>query len=146
MLSKRVDRPPTLPGITDIAGTEPNDRERRRRTRVLLRWPLCFFGTGSSDAIETVTHNLSSEGFYCIANTPFIPGEIRECTLGVPTNRRNGGEPIQPIQCRVRVIRVEALGESGPFGIGCRIEDYCFIRPDLVNREPRSHTAAAGNY
>lgn len=128
MLSKATDRHPSMSGIADVSGTDLNDRERRRRTRVLVHWPLCFFSVGGTEVIETTTTDLSSDGFYCVANAPFVPGEIRECTLGVPTNRRNGGERIQPIQCRVRVIRVEALGEGGLFGIGCHIEDYRFVR------------------
>jgi len=34
---------------------------------------------------------------------------------------------VLPVQCKVRVIRVEALGESGFYGVGCHIEDYRFI-------------------
>jgi len=74
--------------------------------------------------IETVTQDLSSEGFYCLANAPFIPGEIHSCTLSVPAYHPRDLTRVVPVQCRVRIVRVEALAENGLFGIGCRIEDY----------------------
>ena len=74
--------------------------------------------------IETVTHNLSSDGFYCEADIPFVPGEIRRCTLSVPAYHPNDLSRFIPVQCRVRIVRVEALAESGSFGLGCRIEEY----------------------
>jgi hypothetical protein len=101
--------------------------ERRRRPRAQVHWPLCFFRQGTTDMVRTTTHDLSSHGFYCIANAEFVPGEIRECTLVVPTHHPNGGKPALPALCRVRVIRVEVLGEGGLHGVGCEIEDFHFV-------------------
>lgn len=127
MLSKSVDRRPSYPDTH--GGVEPDSvvRERRKRTRVQVHWPICFLRPGTTDFVETETHNLSSEGFYCLANTAFVPGEVRECTLGVPVHHPLDGDRVRPVLCRVRIIRVEALAEEGFYGIGCRIEDYRFI-------------------
>jgi hypothetical protein len=112
-------------------------RERRRRTRLQVHWPICFLRTATTGRVETETHNLSSEGFYCLANTAFVPGEIRECTLGVPVHHPGDGDRVWPVLCRVRVIRVEALSEHGFYGIGCRIQDYRFISESLPGSLPR---------
>ena len=77
--------------------------------------------------VETVTQDLSSDGFYCYSHAVFVPGEIRTCTLGVPTYHPNGGDRVRPVLCRVRIVRVEALGSEGLYGLGCRIEDYRFM-------------------
>jgi hypothetical protein len=103
--------------------------ERRRRARAQVHWPVVFAGPredGLEEVIRSVTHDLSSNGFYCIANVTFVPGETRECTLVVPTHNPFGGPPVMPVTCRVRVIRVEAVGEAGLYGVGFRIEDYRF--------------------
>jgi hypothetical protein len=125
MLSKSVDCLPTYLDTRPLAQPEIS-RDRRRRARVQIHWPVSFIRTGTSDCVETVTHDLSSDGFYCVANTAFVPGEIRECILSVPMHRPYGGERVRPVLCRVRVIRVETLGEDGSYGVACRIEDYRF--------------------
>ena len=110
MVSKSVDCLPTYLDTRPIGQPETIKRERRKRSRVQVHWPVRFTRTDTADHVETVTHDLSSDGFYCLANTSFVPGEIRECTLGVPMHRPNTGE--RPVLCRVRVIRVEALSGS----------------------------------
>ena len=92
-----------------------------------VHWSLSFYQAGSTATVESTTHNLSSDGFYCVANTQFVPGEIRECTLGIPVLHPDTGDRVLPVKCKVRVIRVEILGESGLYGVGFRIEDYRFI-------------------
>lgn len=127
MQSKSVDRLSTHPHPHPTEETGSVLQERRKRTRIQVHWPIYFLRPGSSEFVETVTHDLSSEGFYCLADTAFIPGEIRECTLGVPVHHPNGTAQVRPVLCRVRVIRVEALRDDGFYGVGCRIEDYRFI-------------------
>lgn len=101
--------------------------ERRRRARAQVHWPLSFSRAGSTDLVRTITQDLSSHGFYCVANAGFVPGETVECTLVIPTHHPNGGKPALPVRCRVRVVRVEMLGEGGFCGVGCEIEDYRFV-------------------
>lgn len=126
MLSKSVDCLPTYLDTRLLDQPETIIKDRRKRARVQVHWPVCFIRTGTSGCVETVTHDLSSDGFYCLADTAFVPGEIRECTLSVPMHRPYSGDRVRPVLCRVRVIRVEALGEDGAYGVGCRIEDYRF--------------------
>lgn len=126
MLSNSVDRLPSYPDTLQMDETVTVVWERRRRARVQVHWPLNFSRPGTTEIVETVTHDLSSDGFYCLARTAFVPGEIRECTLGVPMHHPSSGNRVRPVLCRVRVIRVEALREDGFYGVGCRIEDYRF--------------------
>ncbi len=97
--------------------------ERRRRVRMRVHWPLHLHRRSTAETVETVTHDLSSDGFYCLAKTNFAPGETLVCTLGVPTHHPNGTNRMVSVECRIRVVRVEAAQE-GLFGVGCRIEEY----------------------
>ena len=90
-----------------------------------------------------MTHDLSSEGFYCVAGTPFVPGEIHSCTLTVPTHNRNGGSSAVCVECKARVVRVEAFPDSGTYGIGFRIEDYRFVGPGLMGDTDQTGGTAA---
>jgi hypothetical protein len=95
---------------------------------VLVRWPLLFRDAPGA-AVDTMTENLSSDGFYCVTAVPFVPGDIRFCTLTAPACHPEDSSGMILVQCRVRVVRVQALSESGQFGMGCRIEDYRVCLP-----------------
>ena len=101
--------------------------QRRTRVRTRLHWPVRFFQPSALHTVETVTQNLSSSGFYCLAQTPFVPGELMTCSLKLPAHHPNGVEQAVSLECRVRVVRVEAPDVDGFYGIGCRIEDYHFL-------------------
>ena len=140
MASHPISRPPAYVERPELPD-QPLPIERRKRVRAQVHWPVFFAQPGRDDAIQTVTHDLSSNGFYCIANLAFVPGETRECTLVVPTHNPHGGQPVVPVLCKVRVIRVEVVGDDGLYGVGFRIEDYRFSQQP-VNR-PESRAAAA---
>jgi hypothetical protein len=78
-------------------------------------------------ALETVTQNLSSDGFYCRIGTPFVAGERLECAFSVPAHHPNTTEQML-LECKVRIVRVEEPDENGLYGIGCRIEDYRLLQ------------------
>jgi len=101
--------------------------DRRKRIRAQVHWPLSFSLSGTRESVQTMTHNLSSDGFYCVANARFVPGETRDCMLAVPSHYPNDGTQALPVLCKVRVIRVEVLGEGAFYGVGCRILDYRFV-------------------
>jgi PilZ domain len=101
-------------------------RDRRKRTRAQVHWPLSFL-SGTAEIIQTMTHNISSDGFYCIANARFVPGETRDCMLAVPTHSPHSDSPALPVRCKIRVIRVEMFAEGGFCGVGCQIVDYRFV-------------------
>jgi hypothetical protein len=101
--------------------------DRRKRTRAQVHWPLSFMLAGTPEVVQTVTQDLSSDGFYCVAKARFIPGETVDCMLALPTPNRHGGTGASLVFCKVRVIRVEVTAEGGRYGAGCQIIDYRFV-------------------
>jgi hypothetical protein len=119
--------------------------ERRRRARAKVHWRLCFSLPGRSDLVWTVTEDLSSQGFYCIAKGLFVPGEIRKCALIMPTCDRSRGATAIQVACRVRVLRVDALQEVGMHGVACAIEDYSLTSAtgkELITLGPTPETVS----
>src|SRR5215510_2445165 len=100
--------------------------ERRKRARTRLHWPVLLFRNRGGSAIQSLTRDLSSSGFYCIAKTPFTPGELLTCTLKVPTHDPNGKHLERSLECKVRVVRVDSQEAEATFGVACQIEDYHF--------------------
>jgi len=98
--------------------------ERRSRTRMRVHWRVCFWGGPLTEAVETVTRDLSSDGFYCFCKVPFVPGERLACRLRIPGFQFEAGALNVELECRVRVIRTEEANGDGSFGVGCRIEEY----------------------
>ena len=107
--------------------------ERRERIRAPLHWHILLFRNQAAEAIESLTRDLSSSGFFCLTKTPLTPGEVLTCTLRVPTHDPNGKHLERSLECRARVVRVQAQPE-GTFGVACQIEDYHFAR--TVGRLP----------
>lgn len=101
------------------------------RARTQVHWPVLLLPDRTAHAIETVTQNLSSGGFYCFSPTALTPGESLLCTLRLPAYDPIDEQHALALECRVRVMRAEAAAE-GFFGIACRIEDY-----RLMVRHPR---------
>lgn len=104
----------------------PPSSERRKRARNPLHWHVLLFRSQVADAVESLTRDLSSSGFYCVSGVPFILGERLVCTLKIPTYDPNGKHLERRLECKVRVIRVEPQGAEGTFGVACQIEDYHF--------------------
>ena len=108
--------------------------ERRKRVRTTVHWPIVFFRNGSGDAIESVTQNLSSSGFYCHSQTLIAPGELLLCAIKFPSYDPTGHERPRVLECRVQVKRVEP-GETGDsFGLACQIHDYRMVVGDEHTR------------
>jgi hypothetical protein len=102
----------------------PDKVERRRRVRTRVHWGVRFDRDGARDTLETVTVNLSSEGFYCRSRISFVTGDVVTCTLKVPTYHPNGMDDTLSLNCRVQIVRVEGPDEEGFYGIGCHVVDY----------------------
>jgi hypothetical protein len=100
--------------------------DRRRRPRVQLHWSVRFVRASGMDAVEATTRDLSSDGFFCLSDVPFIPGERLICVIKVPAHDPQKKERAVWIECGIRVMRVGPTDFDGVFGIACRIEDYCF--------------------
>ncbi len=99
--------------------------DQRRRPRMRVHWPLRFYRSSGPATVETMTQDLSSDGFYCLARGQFVAGEALACVLGVPTYHPNTGHMVW-VECRARIVRVAPAAEEGCCGIGCRIEEYRF--------------------
>jgi len=106
------------------AGKQDFSVERRRKTRTPVHWTLRFWGGTLAETIETVTQDLSSDGFYCFSRIPFIPGEQLICMLRIPEHHLDRSDRATELECQVKVVRVDPVREEGYFGIGCKIEDY----------------------
>lgn len=125
MSAKSVEANPPCIDVHQIPG-ESAPRERRKRLRAQVHWNVRFFRPSTSETVDTITRDLSSDGFYCLVNAAFVPGEIRSCTLCVPTHYPSARDLVRPMICKIRVIRVEVLGAGDIYGVGCRIVDYRF--------------------
>jgi len=123
-------------GARELAAIESTFRpERRKWARTHVHWPVLLLRNHGADGIDTVTQNLSSNGFYCLSPEPLKPGESLMCTLKLPAHDPKGEERTLALECTVMVMRAEAASE-GFFGIACRIDDYHLIRsgPGKRNR------------
>jgi hypothetical protein len=100
--------------------------ERRKRARTKVHWALLLFQDHAGEAVETVTRDLSSNGFYCLSRIPFVCGEVLVCSLQIPTYEPLNNEKTLTLECRARVVRSEPGAGDGLCGIACQIEDYRF--------------------
>jgi hypothetical protein len=123
-----VTNPPGTPQPEDRDSSETDLPERRKRARLQLRWSVCFFLEDRREPIQATTLNVSSDGFYCLANVAFDPGQVLGCLLLVPANDPDGPERKVALDCRVRVVRVNDREIDRMYGIACKIEDYRFIQ------------------
>ena len=102
--------------------------ERRKRVRTTVHWPVLLFPNElSTEGVESITVNLSSEGFYCLSRRLFTAGQTLFCTLRVPSHFAGGQDRAWILECRVCVKRSEPSDTEGMFGLACEIVDYRFI-------------------
>ena len=100
--------------------------ERRNRVRAQVHWPVSFVRGDREETVETLTQNLTSEGFYCFCSSSFVPGERLDCCLKLPAHDPAGRSQVLWLECRVRIGRVDPPNAEGIFGVACQIEDYHF--------------------
>jgi PilZ domain len=118
--------------LYDSGGTQhsevkmPPIKERRKRSRLDLHWPVSLSKSGRTEPIRSKTENISSDGFYCLCREPFMAGEQLECRLSMPPHARREDASWLVLECKVRVARVNA--DRGMFGIGFQIESYSVMR------------------
>ena len=79
---------------------------------------LVFHTRGLPDLIETVTTNLSSDGFYFLSQNAVQLRGVRTCTLGVPTNHPWSAERVLLVECKVRKSFVSSHTR---WGVWCRV-------------------------
>jgi hypothetical protein len=96
-------------------------RDRRSRTRIKLHWPV-LLGYPHGETLESITEDLSSQGFYCFSRTPVPVQQGMFCWLTVPTHDPSGKTASVVLECRIRVVRSDVL--DGRFGVACHIEEF----------------------
>jgi len=113
-------------GLTNGHGGSLGNRvERRKKARTRLHWPVLLFrDRPGSDAIESVTRDLSSIGFYCWTRIQLVEGEQLICSIKIPTHDPHGKQLERILECSVHVLRVVPQESNDSFGVACRIEDY----------------------
>jgi hypothetical protein len=126
MSALQVEACPVRVGKVESDGGQSAVRrtERRKRARTEVHWPVRLVSSSAEGAVDTITWNLSSDGFYCLSKVPFAPGESIHCTLRLP--RYDATSRQLALHCQIHILRVEAIN-GDTFGIACRIEDYHFI-------------------
>ncbi|MGO4885154.1 MAG: PilZ domain-containing protein [Bryobacteraceae bacterium] len=96
--------------------------ERRACPRVPLQWALSIRRQEREEpVISSITENLSSHGFFCLADRPLAAGENVACVIKLPFPRELPAS--RALYCQAQVVWVRAA-EDGRFGIACRIDDY----------------------
>lgn len=127
MLARSPHDPLNLEGHQDVnAHTSSRPQERRKRVRAPLHLPVFFFASEQRGAVESITQNLSSSGFYCFSPVSFLVNDLAFCYIKIPIYQPNRTERVWALKCRLRIVRIEPLGDEG-YGIGCEIEDYSFL-------------------
>jgi len=101
--------------------------ERRRSPRVSLQWTLYLVCDGGKRRFRTKTRDISPEGFYCVVDHWFQPGELLECDIAVPVHNLKNPNEVVYLRCRAQAVRVERAAGGAEFGLACRIEDYRVI-------------------
>ena len=125
MSPTRAEPKVEYPGIHNIRRTAPKTMERRRRVRLHVKWPVCIWTPKTSAPVETITTDLSSDGFHCLSPLPLEPNEIVTCALTIPEiPNRAGNRRRRVLECQVRVVRLEPPNKDGDFGLGCQIENF----------------------
>ena len=128
MSPARAEAHVEYPGTPNIRGSSPKPMERRRRVRLEVEWPVCIWAAPFKAPVETVTTDLSSDGFHCLSPIPLEPDEIVRCMLTIPeisNHSPNGRRRL--LECQARIVRLEPSNKDGNFGLGCQIKNFRVI-------------------
>ena len=111
--------------------TADDERDRRRRPRLRLAYSLRLRRTGETVEVIARTEDVSCDGFYCIAQRPFLPREWLECELVIPGDELGYASGISLVlRCHAEVVRIVPVGLKSECGLACRLEDYTIgLRP-----------------
>jgi hypothetical protein len=68
------------------------------------------------------------------------------CLLKVPSHEPLSTDGTVPVECKVRIVRVDPADESGAYGVAGEIEDYRFLQTArrLVTAETPREAEARG--
>jgi hypothetical protein len=118
-----------LAGETHLSGLNWVEMgERRNYERIPLHCTVALWNPREGGVTSTTTEDLSSEGFYCLCEEPYAPGERLQATLEVPCtywSSHRAGSLV--LHCEVEVMRVVLRGSEENFGVAFRVNDYVVI-------------------
>lgn len=97
-----------------------HNADRRRRTRLALSLTVYLTRPGRSQPLSAKTKNISSEGFYCVVEEPFVLGESVHCTIIVPTFDPRVPDKMMGLDCQTEVVRIEFVG-TAMYGVAFHI-------------------------
>jgi hypothetical protein len=104
--------------------------DRQENDRVEMRYAVSLWKPSDGTFTRTLTESLTPEGFFCVSNQPYRPGDQLEATLEVPTRQGNRwNTPRLALQCQVEVVRVKGRQSR----IGFRIKEYTVIEGSSVS-------------
>ena len=107
----------------------PGQPERRRRTRAAVHWQVHWHNVEHLGTVISTTEDLSSGGLCCAVPFRLVAGEIRTCTLQMPTHYSTKDTQVCSLECRMRVVWVTETDQPDTYRAGCQIEDYACIVP-----------------
>jgi hypothetical protein len=103
--------------------TDPKS-ERRSSQRVRVRLGASI-RSSESQASTAYTRDLSTSGIFLYANSEILVGSELEMVLMLPTQLTDGEK--RWVCCQASVIRVEAGGEDGRFGVAASIRNIATL-------------------
>jgi hypothetical protein len=96
--------------------------DRRWWPRLSLRYGIRLYRPDNQEvAVTAQTDNLSGQGFYCVSEEPFSPGDHLQCELLIPAPHVPSAN--LTLHRRVRVLRLEIKGLEPGYWIACQFED-----------------------
>lgn len=109
--------------------SEPSSVVHHRSTpRLTLAYTLFISRPGAAFDVVTKTENISSKGFFCFCQRPFLVGEQLDCEMVISTTPGHRGTDLF-LRCVVEVVRVTRAGGARGYGVDCRLESYCIGGP-----------------
>jgi hypothetical protein len=93
--------------------------ERRSNKRVPTRVPVTIQSSANA-SVSGFTRDLSMSGIFLYADSEVLVGSNLEMVLMLPPELTNGEK--RWVCCQASVIRVEAPGDNGHFGVAASIK------------------------
>ncbi len=128
-----------------VNGISPRKAERRTRQRAALQWVVYVARAGGKHRVNSRTSNVSSQGFYCLVQEPFEPGERVECTMVIPVPKSSNPEDVLWLRCQAKVLRVDVMTPNTTCGIAFQIEEYSVVHVDPMQISPAERMSMDGS-
>ena len=98
--------------------------ERRRRPRLRLQLLVHLHPGKDQTRIDSITSDISTDGFLCRTPRPFEKGRFVVCMIVWPSHGRGVLDTPLILRCNARVVRCEHDPDTGLYRTAFRIQDY----------------------